>query len=164
MALPAGPSLWHAALRGRRLRCCFCFRSSHCMNSMAGSRSDIRRRHGCIPSFYGYSLYRVFWSLRAYWACLYVSRASNLRLILSSAAGARGPTTSWRQPCELFAYQALSPPCPAVGFSRRCSSCLVVVLLALHTALVLGPALSAPAILMSVVTSSLSGTPTTHSI
>jgi hypothetical protein len=37
---------------------------------------------------------------------------------------------------------------------------LVVVLLALHTALVLGPAMSAPAIFVSVVTSSLSGTPT----
>jgi hypothetical protein len=38
---------------------------------------------------------------------------------------------------------------------------LVVVLLALHTGLVLGPALSAPAILVSVVTSLLSGRPTT---
>ena len=38
---------------------------------------------------------------------------------------------------------------------------LVVVLLALHTALVLGPAMSAPAILRSVVSSLLSGTPTT---
>jgi hypothetical protein len=38
---------------------------------------------------------------------------------------------------------------------------LVVVLLALHTTLVLGPALSAPAILISAVTSSLSDTPTT---
>ena len=37
---------------------------------------------------------------------------------------------------------------------------LVVVLLALHTALVLGPAMSAPAILKVVVSSSLSGTPT----
>jgi hypothetical protein len=38
---------------------------------------------------------------------------------------------------------------------------LVVVLLALHTALVLGPAMSAPAILELVVSSSLGGTPTT---
>jgi hypothetical protein len=38
---------------------------------------------------------------------------------------------------------------------------LVVVLLALHTALVLGPAMSAPAILISAVTSSLSDTPAT---
>ena len=38
---------------------------------------------------------------------------------------------------------------------------LVVVLLALHTALVLGPVMSAPAILKSVVSSSLSDTPTT---
>ena len=38
---------------------------------------------------------------------------------------------------------------------------LVVLLLALHTALVLGPLIWAPTILMSVVTSWLSGTPTT---
>ena len=136
------------------------------------SIEPLHELHGGIR--FGYSppawMYTVFLWLLSLPRLLIMASVLGMSLRLARVTPPIDPVVrGWRPwPTNLLA-PALRTLCvpsfvvalPRGRFPSTLLFVLVVVLLALHTALVLGPAMWAPTILMSVVTSWLSGTPTT---